>query len=262
MRGRFSGQVAVITGAGRGMGRTIAEALVSEGAKVVIGARTIKYGEQAVANLKAGGAEAVLCQVDVTSRADVFSLIDTAVSHFRKLDIIVHSAAESHKGRVVDISDEDVEQIFASNLKAAFWLTKAGVPHLSNSAKGGRIVMVSSICGPRTAIAGHVAYGTAKAGLNAFIAGAAVELGPQNITVNGVEPGTTSTDRMRSQVSEAQARKIASTVPMGRIGEPADIADAVLFLASPRAGYITGTTITVDGGLSLSTMNLAGATEV
>lgn len=261
MSRRFEGKVVVITGAGRGMGRTIADMFVDEGAMVVIAARTVSYGKQAVAEIEARGGEALLCQTDVLSRADIFRLIDQAVARFGGIDVIVHCAAEVIYGRLLEISDDDIEKIFASNLKAAFWLTKASAPHLSKARDGGRIVLISSICGTRTVVPGLVAYGTAKAGLNAFIAGAALELARDNITVNGVEPGVTATDRMRSVTTDAQAREIASTVPLGRIGESSEIGEAVLYLASPRAGYTTGRTITVDGGLSLSTTNLASEND-
>jgi 3-oxoacyl-[acyl-carrier protein] reductase len=181
------------------------------------------------------------------------------VDVFGGIDILIHSAMDNprEKRLVTEISDGEIDRIFDSSIKASMRLTRAAAPHLKRSASGGRIIIISSIAGTRTAIPRLTAYGAAKAGINAFIEGAALELAPDRITVNGVAPGTINTDNMRSQIDQQRAEAIANTIPVGRIGEPEEIASAVLFLAAPNSGYITGQIITVDGGMCLSTTNLS-----
>lgn len=252
MMGPFAGKVAIVTGAGRGMGRTIVEALCAEGAKVMIGARTVSHGEIAVSELRKKRAVVGMCKTDVTIRDDIVNLVRETVKEYAALDIVVHCAAEVPIGDVLEVTDEAIERGLASSVKAAFWLTREATPYLSLSKNGGRMVFISSICGPKTALTGLVAYGVAKGGLDSFIRGAALDLARHKITVNGINPGTISTDRMRSSLSDAQVKDMASVIPMGRVGQPEEIARAVLFFSSPHAGYITGQTITIDGGWTLS----------
>jgi 3-oxoacyl-[acyl-carrier protein] reductase len=255
MSKRFTDKIAIVTGAGRGMGKAIADALCAEGAKVMVAARTLSHGQETVDEFRRRGHEASLCQVDVTRRADMSKLVRETIATYGGIDIVVHSGAEIVRAPVREVADEDIEKMLCSNLKASIWLTKDAAPHLA-ARGGGRLIFISSICGPRTAIPGLAIYGAAKAGMNAFVEGAAVELAPDKITVNVVEPGTMQTARMLAQVDPERRKRIATTIPMRRLGEPEEIANAVLFLAAPQSGYITGRALTVDGGQSLSTTSL------
>lgn len=257
MSKKFEGKSVVVTGAGRGMGRTIAEAFAREGAKVTIGARTLGYGEEAAAAFRAQGWNATVHPCDCRKREDVFGLIEHAAATFGGVDIVVHSAGEVPHGGLLGTTDEGLESALATSVKAAYWLAQSAAPYLAATGDG-RLLFVSSICGPSTVIAGMTAYAITKSAINTFIRGAALELIGQGITVNGVEPGVTWTDGMRSNSTVAQRDATLPSIPAGRFAEPEEIARALLFLAEPEAGYITGQTIVVDGGMSLSASDVGG----
>ncbi len=252
MTDEFRSTVVAVTGAGRGMGLSIAKAFCDAGAAVMLGARTLSYGEAAVRHLKEQGHAADVVKADACYRADMENLVAATVERFGSLDVLIHCAAEVPHGSVLEVSDDAIDGGLASVIKAAFWLTRAAAPHLSKARGGGRIVCISSVCGPNTVFEGLAAYAVAKGGLDAFIRSAALDLARRSITVNGVNPGTIYTDRMRASLSAEHATKMSSVIPVGRIGNADEIARAVLFLASPAASYITGQTITVDGGWTLS----------
>lgn len=240
-------KVAIVTGAGRGLGKDIAWALARQGATVVIAARTMSYAEQTLSEMTQAGYTASVFNIDVTHRDSLRALVADTVARHGRLDIVVHNAADIPFSTIANLTESKLETCLASVLKASFWLSQDAAPHLAVSGEG-RLVFISSTCGPRFAMPGLVHYGTAKAGLNAFIAGAALELAAQGITVNGVEPGTTVTERLEQTLTAEQRELIASRIPIPRLGTGADIANAVCFLAAPAAAYITGQTIVVDGG--------------
>ena len=247
----FSGKVILVTGAGRGMGRGIAEAFVRQSATVVVGARSRTSGLAAVDQLsRLGPGKAELGLADMTRRDDIFGLVQSIAERHGRLDAVVHCAADVPAAPVLDISEAEVDRMLGTVIKASTWLIQAAAPTMIAQG-GGRIILFSSICGPRLAIPGLCLYGAAKAGLNALIAGAALELAAHRITVTGVEPGITDTDNVRASMSDAQIGELAGKVPAGRIARIDDMARATLFLAGDRSDYITGTTIRVDGGLSL-----------
>lgn len=248
--GPFQDRVVIVTGAGRGMGRGIARAFVEQSAQVMLGARTEAYGRSALEELRQLGGRVELELGDVTKESDVRRLVDATVAAFGRLDIVVHCAADVPPGPLLNASAADMERTLSSIVKASAWLVQASAPHMI-AARSGRIVLLSSICGPRTIIPGLSIYGAAKAGLNALIAGAALELAAHGISVNGVEPGITNTDNVRASLTPEALERLVSTVPVGRVAQISDIARGVLFLASDDSSYITGTTITIDGGLSL-----------
>jgi 3-oxoacyl-[acyl-carrier protein] reductase len=250
MTSSFKGRVAIVTGAGRGLGRGLAQDLAEQGATVVVAARTVSYGEQTVAELQQAGHSASLFAVDITQRQGIAEMVADTVKCYGRLDIVVHNAADIPFGRIEDLSDADYNRCMDSVLRASFWITKEAIPHLKRAPGGGRLIFISSTCGPRFVMPGLVHYGTAKAGLNAFIQGAALELAP-DITVNGVEPGTTDTERLHDTLSDAQLATLSSRIPVPRLASAADIANAVRFLALPESSYITGQTIVVDGGKCL-----------
>ena len=247
----FSGKVVIVTGAGRGMGRAIAESFAERGAKVVIGARTLHYGEETVAQFAANGWDAMLAPCDCASQPDIRRMVDRAVDRYGRLDILVHCAAESPGGPFLDVSDEAIDAALQSSVKAAHWLARAAVPHLKASGAG-RMVFISSICGPSTIVPGKLAYAITKSGINTFVRGAGLELATTGITVNGVEPGVTWTDRTRAHSDDTLRAAVTAMIPMNRFAEAREIAAAVRFLASDEAGYITGQTIVVDGGMTLT----------
>jgi 3-oxoacyl-[acyl-carrier protein] reductase len=252
MQQRYTGKVVLVTGGGRGMGRAIADAFAGEGATVVISARTRSYGEAAVAAIVARGGKASLVGGDISDRAAVKAMFAQAVQEHGRLDVVVHCAADNGHGRIVDMEDEAFDYLVKSNVNSLFWIAKDAAPHLSQAPGKGRLIYISSGSANRSFIPGLIAYASTKAFMNAFARGLAVEFGPMNILVNVVEPGMIASDRMKSTVSEAQSTAISAGFPVPRAGEPDEVAAAVLFMASPEASYITGTSLLVDGGASMA----------
>lgn len=252
----LKGKVAIITGGGRGIGKAIALALAGQGATAVIATRTASYGEAVVNAIKGSGGKASLFALDVGERDSVRALIDDTVQRYGRIDIVVHAAATIPFGMLDQLSDDDFDKCLRSINYAAFWLTKYATPHLSKvkADGGGRIVFISSTCGPQTVLQGLTHYGMAKNGLEAFVRGAALELGPRGITVNAINPGLIASDNMKEQLSETQAAALAKSFPIARVGQTEDIANAVMFLISPQASYVTGHSLVVDGGSSLGTV--------
>ncbi len=247
---RLQDRVAIVTGAGRGIGREIARAFARAGAQVVVATRTAAPGEKTVRLIEEEGGRATLVAVDLSERDAAVSLVEGVAAAFGRIDIVVHNAGVFPFVTVDEISDEDLESTLNVNLKAAFWLTKAAAPML-RKAPSPRLLFTSSLSGARFSAPTMVHYGASKAGLNGFIMGAAVEYAPDGITVNGVEPGAILTDAFKQAASPEQQKAAADGTPLGRLGKPEDIANAMLFLASDEASYITGQTIVVDGGLSV-----------
>ncbi|MGH8416905.1 MAG: SDR family NAD(P)-dependent oxidoreductase [Pseudomonas sp.] len=248
---RFKDKVVLVTGAGRGMGRAIALAFAREGAKVVVSARTESRGQETVALIEAAGAAACLVGGDVADRAAVKGMIEGGVDAFGTLDILVHCAADTSSGLIVEMADETFDHIVRSNVQALFWLAKDATPHLSRSADKGRLIYISSGEANRKYTPRLIPYGSTKAFMNAFARGLAVELGALNVLVNVVEPGLIGTDHMHETLGHELPDTLASNFPVPRVGRPEEIASAVMFLASNEASYITGTSLLVDGGATM-----------
>ena len=247
---QLSGRVAVITGAGRGIGSATALAFARAGARIVIATRTRQPGEETAAEIRTEGGEAEVVAVDVGEREAVSALIRGAAERYGRLDIVLHNAAYISHGDVTKLTDAEINIATDVNFKAALWLLADAVPHLSRSPAGGRLLFTSSIIGNGHSMAGYTLYGATKAGLNGVIRQAGLELVGRNITVNGVEPGVVNTEAL-SRLGEAQLASMRTMVPRGELATPEDIAGALLFLASDSARHITGQTIVVDGGQSL-----------
>ncbi|OGT85167.1 MAG: 3-ketoacyl-ACP reductase [Gammaproteobacteria bacterium RIFCSPLOWO2_02_FULL_61_13] len=247
---RLKSKVAIVTGSGQGIGQAIARVFAAEGAKVVIATRTPAHGEATLKLIRDAGYEATHITTDVGDVEQCTAVVEQTVRHYGRIDILVHNAASFLGGSVADYSEEDLETVLSVNLKACFRLSKACIPHLRKQG-GGRLLFTSSVTGPRVAMPGTSYYAASKAGVNGFIRTAALELARDAITVNGVEPGYIKTPAMDLLADAEGQKQMAKYVPMGYIGDPSDIAYAMLFLASDEARYVTGQTIVVDGGSTL-----------
>jgi 3-oxoacyl-[acyl-carrier protein] reductase len=250
MSQELSGKVAIVTGAGQGIGEAIARRFAQAGAKVLIATRTAKTGQAVADAITAGGGVARLLHVDIGTHEAVKRTVAQAVESFGRLDIVVHNAAVYPVLPIEQLSDADLDRTLSVNLKASFWFIQEALPHLRRQG-GGRFLFTSSVTGPNVAMPGTAHYGASKGGINALIRTAALEFARDNITVNGIEPGYILTPAMAALGSEEELAQMARCIPLGKLGDPLDCANAMLFLASDAAAYITGQTIVVDGGSTL-----------
>ena len=242
----LNGQVAIVTGASRGIGAAIAAALAKAEATVV-GTSTSQDGAgaitKAIAEAGGKGAGRVL---DVRDAAQCASFVDAVQAEFGAPAILVNNAGATRDNLLARMKDEEWDEIQATNLKSVFVLSRAVMRGMMK-ARGGRIVNITSVVG-FTGNAGQTNYAAAKAGMVGFSKSLAREVGSRNITVNCVAPGFIETDMTRSLAPD-QVKKLVENVPLGRLGRVEDIAQAVLFLCSPGAAYITGATLHVNGGM-------------
>lgn len=248
----LDGKVAIITGAGQGIGSGIAAVFVKEGAKVVIADIDPNAARATAQAIVDAGGEAIAQRTDVTSWVEVQAMAAAALDRFGRIDVLCSNAGIYPESTIEDMTPEQWDKVMAVNLKGAFLTLKACLPQMKRQ-HGGRVLITSSITGNRTAMPALAHYAASKGGVNGFIRAAAFEVAKHNITVNGIEPGMVDTAALRAMGTDmvAGATKI---VPLGRIGRVEDVANAMVFLASDRAAYITGQTIVVDGGLTLSEM--------
>lgn len=249
----LEGRVALVTGGGRGIGAATALAMAQMGARVLIANRSGDAAELVAAEICALGHHAVGIQCDVGRRAEVERAVHFAVACFGQLDIVVHNAAINPWALIENIEDSALDQTLAVNLKACFWLAQASLPHLREAGQrgGGRILVTSSVTGPRVAMPGGAGYAASKAGVNGFIRSAALEFAAHGITVNGIEPGYIAKKGGSLLSDPARVAQIAQFIPMGALGVPEDIAYGMCYLASAAGRYITGQTIVIDGGSTL-----------
>jgi 3-oxoacyl-[acyl-carrier protein] reductase len=244
---RFENQVAVVTGAGRGIGHAIAVRLAREGALVASVSRTESNAQKTadeINSLRADAAKAYA--VDVADQAAVQKAAGEIFEAFGRVDILVNNAGVTRDGLSMRLSMEDWDTVLNTNLKGAFNFTQAVMRPMIKQ-RSGRIINISSIAG-LTGNAGQANYAASKAGLIGLTKTLARELASRGITVNAVAPGLIETD-MTTVLSEEIRQSILQKVPLGKLGEPDDIAGAVAYLASPEAKYITGQVLTVDGGM-------------
>lgn len=244
---KLEGKKALVTGASRGIGRAIALALAAEGADVVINYAGNEAAAKAVAQeVEALGRKALVVQADISSNAAATSLVEQAVKAFGRLDILVNNAGITRDGLLMRMKEEDWDAVLTTNLKGVFNCTKAAVKYMMKQ-RSGHIVSISSVVGI-TGNAGQANYAAAKAGVIGFTKAVAKEVASRGINVNAVAPGFIKTD-MTKVLSEKVVAGMESAIPLRRLGEPTDIAKAVVFLASDDANYITGQTLHVDGGM-------------
>lgn len=240
----LQGKVALVTGASRGIGAAIADALAAEGA-VVIGTATTESGAAAIhTRLSAnGGAGKVL---NVAEEGAIDALAEAIEKEFGTITVLINNAGITRDGLLMRMKDDDWDAIMETNLKSVFKASKAVLRGMMK-AREGRIINIASVVGAM-GNAGQTNYAAAKAGIMGFTKSMAREVGSRNITVNCVAPGFIDTD-MTKALPEAQREMLVSQIALGRLGDAKDIADAVLFLASNRAAYITGQTLHVNGGM-------------
>jgi 3-oxoacyl-[acyl-carrier protein] reductase len=246
----FSGRTCLVTGGAQGIGRAIVRTFAAHGAAVVIADQVQAGAEDAAAEILTHGGRALAVGADVADPEAIRALIATVSARFGTLDVIVHNAAFLPTRPFEQIDPPFLERTLAVNLKAAFWLTQASLPMLRRSGRG-RVLVTSSVTGPRVAYPGLAHYAASKAGLNGFVRAAALELARDGITVNGIEPGMIATAATAALGDETHLAGLTSGIPLGRLGRPEDIAFAMLFLASDAAAYVTGQTLIVDGGALL-----------
>jgi 3-oxoacyl-[acyl-carrier protein] reductase len=242
----LSEKVAVVTGASRGIGRSIALALAAQGAKVVASARNAEALDQLVAEIKGQGGDAAAVVGDVAVDADAARLIEQAVAVYGQIDILVNNAGITRDGLLLRMKNEDWDAVIDTNLKGAFLCTRA-VAKVMSKQRSGRIINISSVVG-EMGNAGQANYCASKAGLLGLTKSVARELARRNITVNAITPGfivTEMTDGMTDKAREAMTEQI----PLGRLGESDDVANAVIFLASDQSSYVTGQILGVNGGM-------------
>ena len=243
----LDGKTALVTGASRGIGRAIALRLAAEGASVAINyAGNTAKAEETKAAIEAAGGKAALFQADVSDSAQVEQMVAAVTEAFGNIDILVNNAGITRDGLLMRMKEEDFDAVLDTNLKGIFHVTKA-VSKLMMKKRAGRIVNMASVVGIM-GNAGQTNYAAAKAGVIGFTKSAAREFAARGITVNAVAPGFIATDMTAAMPEKAKEATLAA-IPLRRMGEPEDVANAVAFLVSDQASYITGQVVKVDGGM-------------
>jgi NAD(P)-dependent dehydrogenase (short-subunit alcohol dehydrogenase family) len=244
----FSGRVALVTGSAGGLGQTIATRFAEAGAAVVVHYRANAAGAlQVMQRIQAAGGKAVAVQADVANSADVDRLIRATVAAFGRLDVLVNNAARQTLAGLLEMAPSEWDAMIATNLRGVFLCTQAAARQMIAQGDGGAIVNITSIEAENPAPL-HSHYDASKAGVLQHTRAVASELGPHGIRVNAVAPGLIWRPGLDQDWPDGVAR-YRHAAPLGRLGQPADVADACLFLASPAARWITGTSLTVDGGV-------------
>jgi glucose 1-dehydrogenase len=257
MAGQLEGKVAIVTGGNTGIGQAVVVELAAQGAKVVIDYVSNEQATQELEEkLKALGETAVAVEADVSKLDDLQRMVDTAVSSFGRLDVLVNNAGIETRTSVLDTTEDQYEKVLAINLKSAFFGTQIAAKQMIAQGEGGRIINMTSVH-EDWPMPGNTAYCLAKGGMRMLTRTAGVELAPHNICVVGVGPGAVDTPINAQTVADPKALALLnSSIPLGRLAEPAEIASVVAFLAGPGAGYITATTIFADGGIMQSSPGL------
>jgi 3-oxoacyl-[acyl-carrier protein] reductase len=253
---RLNDQVAVVTGAARGIGRGIASVLAAEGARVVLCDIDAEPAEQTATELRVQGLDVVALTTDVTDRASVVAMAERVYAEHGRIDIVAANAGIYPVAELADISDALWDHVMDVNVKGALRVVQACVPSMV-SRHYGRVVLTSSITGPITGQPGFAHYGASKAAMLGFMRSVAVELATSGVTINAVLPGNVATPGFAGTSDEHQQLMVRS-IPMGHYADPEDVGWAVRFLASPEARYITGQTLVVDGGQVLPEAPLSG----
>lgn len=240
-------KVAIITGASRGIGAEIAKAIAQAGASVIINyTNNRSAADLIVSEIKNLGGNAIPVRADVSNSVEVKALFDAAITHFGKIDILINNAGTAIFKAIQDTSDEELDRIFAINVKGTFYCLRESATRLSN---GGRIINISSSV-TRLILPTYGAYAATKGAVEQLTRVFAKEVGSRGITVNSISPGPTNTELFLEGKSEETIQHLAAMSALGRIGETEDIAKVVLFLASEEAAWVTGQNIGVNGGIA------------
>src|SRR6266704_337400 len=250
MENEFANKVVVVTGATSGIGRAVARRFASEKANVVAVGRNAKALNKVVREIESAGGQSQLTSADVTNESDAQRIVGRAIDRFGRLDVLVNAAGHISSGTVETTDLLSWDAMMNVNLRSVFYLMQLAAPHLIKT--GGNIVNVSSVTGLRS-FPGVLAYCVSKAGVDQLTRCAALELAAKGVRVNAVNPGVVITEihkrgGMSEEAYENFLERSKTTHPLGRVGEPDEIADLVLYLASSKAGWITGGTYSIDGG--------------
>ncbi|MDH4218049.1 MAG: SDR family oxidoreductase [Candidatus Aminicenantes bacterium] len=241
------GRVAVVTGAGRGMGRAISFKLSEAGARVVVGDIDRVNAEETAIFLKEHKGSSIACTVDVSDERSVASMVTKALESFGQVDILVNNAGIMYRTRIMDISAEEWDQVIRVNLTGPFLCTRAVLPVMKKK-KFGRIVNISSSAGRSVSTLGGAHYTASKAGLLGLTRAVAKEVAPFGITANAVCPGLIDTEMVRKTTSQKELTDFLDSFPIKRIGTPEEVGELVVFLCSDKASYITGVSLDINGG--------------
>ena len=242
----LEGKAAIVTGAGRGIGKGIAAVFAQEGARVLVVNRSADAGRAAAGEIVAAGGAASFLQADVKLRADMERMAATCIERYGAIDVLCLNAGVFPTSHIADMSDEVWDEVIDTNLKGVFYGVQACIPQMKRQARG-RIVVISSITGPNVGWPGLAHYMASKGGVNAFVRGAALELAKHNVTVNAISPGSIMTQGL-IELGGDHVEELVKCIPAGYVGESADIAYAAVYLASDQARYITGQALVLDGG--------------
>ena len=246
-RQEFQGKVAIVTGAGRGMGRAVALRLAAAGASVAVNDLRSEDAQRVVDELTDSGTKSVAVQGDVTKSTDVGQVVDSTIDSLGAVHILINNAGVLRPTPVFDIEEDEWDFVVGVNLKGTYLCSRAVLPAMRKPGWG-RIVNFSSTAGKNVSTVGGAHYTAAKAGILGFTRHLAKEEAAYGITVNSVCPGLIDTEMVRDTISEDRADAYAASFPIQRLGEPEEVAELVAFLASDRASYITGASLDINGG--------------
>ena len=249
MGNRMEGKSVVVTGGSKGLGRGISQVFAREGGQVLVVARQEDAGKETVQGIVDAGGTASFVRADVSNLDDVEAMAQAADDRYGGVDVLCSNAGIFPSARVEEMTQDEWDTVNSVNLKGTFLVVKACLRSMIKKNEG-RILLTSSITGPITGYPGWAHYGATKAGMLGFMRTAAIEFGKYDITINAVMPGNIMTEGL-DDIGDEYLRRMEQSIPMGKLGDPEDIAHAMLFFASREAKYITGQTLVVDGGQTL-----------
>ncbi len=244
---RFSGKAVIVTGGGSGIGRACAESFAREGARVAVAEFNSKTGCATVQAIQQAGGQAVFIQTDVSDATQVQHMVDTALEACGRIDVLFNAAGILYYGTILETDERQWDRVISTNLKGTYLCCRAVLPHMIRQG-GGAIVNTTSTAGEHAAIPHGVAYVSSKAGVSLLTRAMAIDHASQGIRVNALCPGPTDTPMLREALTAEQHEAFGKTFPIGRLGQPEELANAVLFLASDEASFVTGAIMAVDGG--------------